>query len=158
MVAKVWYTLFMYIEYRKYLVHSFLQNFTQTLFYAFGALLMYDKTQSVLVVIVYGLVAKLSAVIIKTMAVRPLFRAINKIGIVSVMGAGLLLMAFSLVGIFYLNLGSTLSFLLLFCFSAAHSLGVTLYWTPSTAPLLTSVGSTSTPGKYNAIQNSFSWI
>src|SRR5579864_29385 len=140
----------MHMSYRRYLVHSFLQNFAQSLFYAFGTLLLYNKTHSILVVLGYLFISKLSSVLAKAFLTKSLFRTIRSVGVVPVMGIGLLLMAAVFVGIFYLPLTSQISYLFLFLLALLNSLGILSYWVPSNAFLYGAVGNSAVPGRYSS--------
>lgn len=133
--------------YRKYLLHSFLQSFTNTLFNAFGSLLLYKLTGSILSVLLFLAAGFLTLVLVRSFGANLLLRGISRFGPVMIMGAGLLMIAFSYLGLYYVSATMSYFFVAFIGLSIFKSIGTAFYWTPSNALLFGMTGGSSAPGR-----------
>jgi len=133
-----------------YLLHGFLQNFTQTAFYIFGSLLLYVKTGSVLIVLIYGLIQSVVAVLIKSWLIEKYLKLVQRVGFIPTIGGSLLLNGISLIALFYLKIHGPLSLILLFSIGLVYSAGNASYWMLSNSLMFNYVGSSKSPGQYSA--------
>jgi len=72
-------------QYKTYLLHAVLLGFTELSFYIFGSLLFYLKTGSVINTLFFGLSLKVTALIIKSVLVRPFLKMVKAVGVIRVM-------------------------------------------------------------------------
>ncbi len=137
--------------FRRYTFHVFLRHLSLTLFFSFGALLIYERTHSIFWVLMFGLIANMAGLFIRSFGIAILWKAFMRFGAQVFMAGGLVLLSLSLFGLFYLDPAFPFFVPALVLIAIAHDFGAGLYWIPSNALLWKTVGSLSLPGRYSAI-------
>lgn len=135
--------------FQRYALHYFLQSFAESLFFSFGIILLYVKTGSIPLAIAFGLISSSISLLLKSILFSFWWRWAIRYNIVWTMMLGMLCMAISFIGIYFLHPGAVS----LFTFgwiAAVHSLGNALYWILSNALYLYVVGASDRPGRYSA--------
>lgn len=137
--------------FRRYAFHVFLRHLSLTLFFSFGALLIYERTHSIFWVLIFGLTANLAGAFIRSFGIAILWKAFMRFGAQTFMAGGLVLLSLSLFGLFYLDPAYPLFLPALLLIAIVHDFGAGLYWIPSNAILWKTIGSLALPGRYSAI-------
>jgi hypothetical protein len=140
-------------EYRYYLLHSFLQNFTQYAFFIFGSLLIYEKTQSIGLTLVYYLLGGIASVLVKSVFVKSYLRVVKKIGVVRTIAQTMVIGAISVAGLYFVNIQGH-GLILLMILGVIYSIANSCYWILSSTLYFNYSGISETPGKmtsYNFI-------
>jgi MFS family permease len=137
----------------KYLIHAFLQNFTLYLFFAYGALLLYEKTSSILLILLFGIVMKATRLLVKSIGIHLWIPLANKIGLRTTVLWALLFRALAFIILFYISSSNNYFLYLFFLASILQGIGGAVYFSISGSLLWNMVGSTKLPGKYSAINN-----
>ncbi len=136
--------------FKRYALHYFLQSFFQSLFFSFGVLLIYAKTDSISLAIVYGLISSFLSLFLKSIALRYWWKRMAGYSIVYVMLLGMVCTAGSFMGLYFLHPGSV-SFVDFSVIILLSALGNSFYWIPSNALYLYVVGASKHPGRYSAL-------
>lgn len=134
--------------YKKYLAHEFLYKFNQTLFFTFGALLLYTKTQSILAVLIFGLITKITAILIRSIGFKFSLNILNRFGLMKVMSIGVFIEALAYSTIYFIDPLLTNFYLILFSLAVFKQIGHSFYINISNSILHKAVGNSHTPGRF----------
>src|SRR3989344_2676047 len=135
---------------KRYLLHALLHKFTEQLFFAFGALLVYAKTGSVLNTLLFVVIGNISSLLMKSLGFNPSIKLFKEWGLILSMTLGLVLKVVALVGIFYLAPGYHYFYLLLFSLHVIENIGNTLYVIGASAVMVEVIGTSVMPGRSSA--------
>lgn len=130
----------------RYFLYLVLNTFTQSLFFAFGALLIYSKTHSILWVLLYNLVAGITSVIVKSIGFNVTVKNMRRWGFAPIVTVGLFLKIFSFLVVFLLTNTTPGFYIILLCMGIAGSLGSAIYNTGNTTLALEVIGISQFPG------------
>ena len=130
----------------RYFFYTILQTFTQKLFFAFGALLIYSKTHSIPIVLLYGLSGSSVSLFMKSYGFNIVTYFMRRFGFVATMVFGLMLNTSCYSMIFLLNTEMTLFYLFLFLCGALGSIGSSIYNVCGSTLQLQIIGNSKTPG------------
>lgn len=134
----------------RYLLHTLLHKFTEQLFFAFGALLIYAKTGSILGTLLFVVVGHATTLLMKSIGFRPSVALFRKWGLVPSMTLGLVLKVITLISIFYLSPDSIYFYAILFSLHIVENIGNTLYVIGANTIMLSVIGASKTPGYSSA--------
>ncbi len=137
-------------EYKFYLLHAFLQNFTQLAFFIFGSLLIYEKTHSIELTLLYSFLGQVSSVLIKSVFVGRYLRLVQRVGIVRVVAGTMLFGGICLTGLFFLNINGNSGIILLLLLGMVYGGINSCYWMLSNAFYFNYSGGSQTPGKFTS--------
>lgn len=135
---------------KRYLFHTLFHKFTEELFFAFGALLIYAKTGSILGTLLFAVIGHVGTLLIKSAGFASAITLFRKWGLVSSMTFGLLLKVIALGGIFYLSPESAYFYPILFSLHILENAGNTLYVFGASAIMLEVIGAAKAPGHSSA--------
>lgn len=130
----------------RYFLYLVLNTFTQSLFFAFGALLIYSKTHSILWVLLYNLVAGITSVIVKSIGFNITVKNRHRWGFAQIMTVGLFLKILSFLAVFLLTNTTPSFYVILLCMGIAGNLGSAIYNTGNTTLALEVIGISEFPG------------
>ena len=136
---------------KRYLIHTILHKFTEKLFFTFGILLIFAKTNSIpttLLFVLFGVVVNLLLKSVGLPIVTGLFR---NFGLVSTMSLGLLIKASSLFGIFILQPDLSYFNSILFLLSGTETIGNVLYVVGANALMFQVIGTSKHSGSSTAL-------
>jgi hypothetical protein len=131
---------------RRYFLYTVLSTFTQSLFFAFGALLIFSKTHSILGVLLYNLAGDITSVSIKSLAFAAISRSMRRVGFIPVMIIALLMNIGAYIAIFSLTGHTPYFYPLLFLAAIIGNIGSATYNVCGTTLMLRVIGSSSAPG------------
>ena len=134
----------------KYLLHAGLRNFGFYFVYGFGALLFYDITKSIPLVLLFGITYYGAGVVSRSLCVPTLLSLKRSVGVVGVMGIGLLIFSFMNVLIFLVSQGMFSTNMALFPILIVSGLSTGMYWLFSNIIKLANIGLSDHPGVYSA--------
>lgn len=137
-------------EYKHYLLHAFLQNFTETGFFIFGSLLIYSKTRSLLLLLLFGMVKKSTDLLLKSLLVKQFLKFVQATSAIFVMKLSLFLWGVSLISLFLLDVHGGFSLVMLFVIAALYAVSNSSYWILSNAFMFEYVGGSALPGRYSS--------
>jgi len=138
-------------NYHKYLIHTFLHKFTEKLFFVFGSLLLYTKTESLLYVLLFFLTAKATSIFIRSVGLPLFFGLIKRFSMYVVLNIAVVFMAISFISLFYIPTSST-SFIYIFLGVAIlKSVSNSIYVIISNTIMFNEIGLSNLPGKYTAL-------
>src|SRR3989344_1400173 len=135
---------------RRYLLHSFFHKFTERLFFAFGALLIFAKTGSLFWTLMFALVGHVGTILLKSGGFPWLIKLFRSMGMVRGMTLGLFLKAGALAAIFYIDPGYAFFYHIILALSVVSNVGNTLYVTGANALMFEVIGVSGTPGRSSA--------
>lgn len=134
----------------RYLAHAALHKFSEQLFFAFSALLIYAKTGSLLGTLLFFLVGNVASLLMKSIGFGPSVALFRRWGLMPSMTFGLVLKVLTLAGIFYLPPGYEYFYLVLFLMHAMENAGNVLYVTGANAIMLEVIGASDHPSRSSA--------
>jgi len=137
----------------RYFLYTILYTFTQSLFFAFGALLIYYKTDSVLWVLLFNIAAGVTSVLAKSIGFEVIVNSMRRWGLAPVMSFGLFLKIFSFLIIFFLTSANPNFYIVLLLMAVAGNLGSAIYNTGNTTLALEVIGISKFPGFSAALLN-----
>lgn len=137
-------------QYKIYLLHVFLQEFAEMSFFVFGSLLFYLKTSSVINTLFFGLTLKATALIVKSVLVRPFLLLVKFVGVTRIMTLSLLVWGLTLISFFFIHVKDTPSLMLFFLVGIIFSIFNSCYWMLSNAFGFKFLGLSNTPGQYSS--------
>jgi len=137
--------------FKRYAVHAFLQEFSQSLLVTFGALFIYAKTGSIGIALAGAFFEIVGDLIIRSPLVNWWWNKLVKRKLVLAMVVGMAITAFASIGIFITDPSRTFGVALLLIFSMVSSFGTSIYWIPSNAVFFRMVGNSHLPGRYASI-------
>lgn len=111
-----------------FLFHEFLRHLGLFIFYSFGALLFYEVTKSIELVLILGIIYFGSGVLTRSIAVPLYIRLRKKIGAVPIMGTGLAMVASANGAIYFVGNNPNSSLLIISVLLLFFSLGSGMYW------------------------------
>jgi hypothetical protein len=126
--------------YKRYLLHSFMQWFGQSMFVNFGVLLIYEKTGSLFLTLLFGVVDHGTDALLKSLGIGLYSRLLRKIGAAPIMLIGTSIAALSILGLYFFRGDMPYSTVYLFGLAAALGAGSAMYWVTSHAIILNSMG------------------
>jgi hypothetical protein len=131
---------------RRYFLYVILNNFTQSLFFAFGALLIFSKTHSILGVLIFNLAGDLAAVLTKSLGFGTVTRAVRDFKFVPVMIMALLMNVFSYGTIFLLKNNMQYFYFSLIMVAIIGNIGSAIYNVCGNTLMFEVIGNSSVPG------------
>jgi MFS family permease len=137
--------------FKRYAYHTFLQWFSHSLLVAFGGLFIYAKTGSIGLALAVELASIVGDLTVRSPLVNWWWNILLKRRQVLSMTVGIIIAAVSFLGIFFTNPDYTWSTALFMIFSYFSSVGMSMYWIPSSALYVKSVGQSDTPGLHTSI-------
>jgi MFS family permease len=133
--------------YKRYLLHSFMQWFGQSLFINFGVLLIYEKTGSLFLTLLFGVVDHGADALMKSLGIGLYSRLLRKIGAAPIMLIGTSIAALSILGLYFFRGDMPYSTIYLFALAAILGMGSAMYWVTSHAIILNSMGQHKSTGQ-----------
>jgi len=131
---------------RRYFLYTILNTFTQNLFFAFGALLIFSVAHSILVVLLYNLVGDITSVSAKSLGFGAIARSMRRWGFIPVMVVGLFMNIGAYVAIFSLTEHATHLYLVLLLTAIVGKIGSAIYNVCGSTLMLRVIGSSNAPG------------
>src|SRR3989344_4082855 len=135
---------------KRYLLHTLLHKFTEQLFFAFGALLIFTKTESILGAIMFAVIGNTTTTLAKSLGFGSTINLFRRIGLTRTMSIGLMMKVLALCGIFYLEPGTSWFYAALFSLQIFESAGNTLYVVGANTIMFGVIGSSRAPGLSSA--------
>ncbi|HYD91058.1 MAG TPA: hypothetical protein VEA37_06160, partial [Flavobacterium sp.] len=135
---------------KRYFLHTLLHKFTEQLFFAFGTLLIYSKTGSILNTLLFAVIGNIATLFMKSAGFGPSIKLLKKWGLVECMTFGLIVKVITLVGIFYLSPEHSYFYAILFSLHIVENIGNTLYVIGANTIMFEVIGASKTPGYSSA--------
>ena len=130
----------------RYFLYLVLNTFTQSLLFAFGALLIYSKTHSILWVLLYNMAANVTSTLVKSAGFDITTRSMRRGGFAPLMTLGLFMATSSYMALFFLKNTASGFFFFLLATSVIGSIGRAIYNTGNTTLQLEVIGISKLPG------------
>jgi MFS family permease len=150
------------VSYKKNLVLFFALRFftslTLGLYFAFGSLLVYNKTHSIILTLIYNLVNYLGLVLLNSVLLPVTLKAVNFFGPKRCMAAGLVVLSLSYLMLFQIQASATYFAFILLLIALLNSLGSNLYYILSNTTYYLVIGNSDRPGMLSALLSTNSTV
>lgn len=130
---------------RRFLLHRFLSKFAQSIGFVFGALLLYEKTHSVLAVLLLGLAEHTVSLLIKSAGLQIIIRIIRKVGARKVAAASLGIAGANACILYLLPFHTPQFYIIILAFACIHSIASSTYHVISNTLQYQSIGRAPAP-------------
>lgn len=131
--------------------HWFFTSFTLNLFFIFGALLVYSKTESVFLTLFFYLLIYVSIIFSNTVFLKIFINALNRFGFKKVMVVGLIVLSGSYFLLFFTSNDVRFFNLIIFCAAILNGMSSNLYYMPAGTVRLNFIGKSKKPGFVSAL-------